>query len=185
MEAMKLEPEQRVIEGLTCPPGRKDRLFSDADQRGLYMRMAQNAISGALRLANKRRSYAAQFAWALRSAFNRHLDLPAADLSRAIMSRPLTRRLERASLRPEETSVLTVFNSQEGERVMALGSRTKLGIVIAVSVVAGLAFVWLAVILLLAAAFLIVWGQAPGRTEEFVKGLPYGNSIIGALEKWV
>jgi hypothetical protein len=69
--------------------------------------------------------------------------------------------------------------------VMALSSRTKLGIIIAVSVVAGLAFVWLALLLLLLAAFLIAWGQAPERTEEFVKGLRCGNSIIGALEKWV
>jgi hypothetical protein len=89
MEAMKLEPAQRVIEGLTCPPGRKDRLFSDADQCWLYMRVTQNAISGALRLAKKRRSYAAEVTWALRSAFNRHLDLPAAGLSRAIVVKTL------------------------------------------------------------------------------------------------
>jgi hypothetical protein len=27
--------------------------------------------------------------------------------------------------------------------------------------------------------------QTPERTEAFVKRLPYGNSIIGALSKWV
>jgi len=68
---------------------------------------------------------------------------------------------------------------------MALANRTKLGIIIAVSGVAGLAFVWLALLLLLLAAFLIAWGQSPEQTEAFVKGLPGGNSIIGALEKWV
>jgi hypothetical protein len=72
-----------------------------------------------------------------------------------------------------------------GGITLALANRTKLGIIIAVSVVAGLAFVWLALLLLLLAAFLIAWGQAPERTEEFVKGLPYGNSIIGTLEKWI
>ena len=72
-----------------------------------------------------------------------------------------------------------------GGITMALANRTKLGIIIAVSVVAGLAFVWLALLLLLQAAILIAWGQVPERTEEFVKGLPYGNSIIGTLEKWI
>jgi hypothetical protein len=81
--------------------------------------------------------------------------------------------------------MLPLFDNREGERVMALGNRTKLGIIIALSVLAGLTFVWLALLLLLMAAFLIAWGQAPERTEELVKGLPYGNSIIGALEKWV
>jgi hypothetical protein len=68
---------------------------------------------------------------------------------------------------------------------MALSNRTKLGITIAISVIAGLAFVWLAVLLLVLAVFLIAWGQTPERTEAFVKRLPYGNSIIGALSKWV
>jgi hypothetical protein len=26
-----------------------------------------------------------------------------------------------------------------------------------------------------------VWGQAPERTEAFVKGLPYGNSLLTAM----
>jgi Mn2+/Fe2+ NRAMP family transporter len=68
---------------------------------------------------------------------------------------------------------------------MALSNRTKLGITIAISVIAGLAFVWLAVLLLVLAVFLIAGGQTPERTEAFVKRLPYGNSIIGALSKWV
>jgi hypothetical protein len=68
---------------------------------------------------------------------------------------------------------------------MSLSNRTKLGITIAVSVIAGLAFVWLAVLLLFMATFLIIWGQSPSRTEDFIKGLPYGNSIITVLQKWV
>jgi hypothetical protein len=68
---------------------------------------------------------------------------------------------------------------------MVLTNRAKLGIIIAVSVFAGLMFVWLAVLLLLLAAFLITWGQMPERTEGFVKGLPGGKSIIAALDKWI
>ncbi len=68
---------------------------------------------------------------------------------------------------------------------MVLSNRAKLGIFIAVSVVAGLMFVWLAVLLLLLAAFLIAWGQMPERTEAFVKELPGGKSIIAALDKWI
>ncbi len=68
---------------------------------------------------------------------------------------------------------------------MTLDNRTKLGAIIAVSVIAGLAFVWIAVLLLIVAIFLIAWGQAPQRVETFVKGLPYGDSIIGTLDKWI
>jgi hypothetical protein len=64
---------------------------------------------------------------------------------------------------------------------VALTNRTKLGITVAVSVVAGLASVALAVLLLLIAAFLIVWGQEPKRTEEVVGGLPGGNHLLKAL----
>lgn len=66
---------------------------------------------------------------------------------------------------------------------MALSSRTKLGITIAVAVVAGLASISLSVLLLVLAGFFIAWGQAPERTENFVKGLPYGNSLLSALAK--
>jgi hypothetical protein len=68
---------------------------------------------------------------------------------------------------------------------MALSNRAKLGIAIAVAVVAGLEFVWLALLLLLLAVFLIAWGQAPEPTESFVKGLPGGKAVIRTLEKWV
>jgi len=67
---------------------------------------------------------------------------------------------------------------------MALSSRTKLGITIAVAVVAGLTSVLISVLLLLLAVLLIAWGQAPDRTETFVKGLPYGSSFLGLLTKF-
>ena len=66
---------------------------------------------------------------------------------------------------------------------MAMNNRTKLGITIAVAVLAGLTSVWIALLLLILAVFLIAWGQAPEQTETFVKGLPYGDSILNALSK--
>ncbi|MGO9235091.1 MAG: hypothetical protein ACLP4V_13865 [Methylocella sp.] len=66
---------------------------------------------------------------------------------------------------------------------MALSGRTKLGIALAVAVIAGLTSVWIAALPLILAVFLIAWGQAPERTEAFVKGLPYGYSFLNALAK--
>ena len=66
---------------------------------------------------------------------------------------------------------------------MALSGRTKLGIIIVVAVIAGLTSGLIAVLILILAVFLIAWGQAPERTEAFVKGLPYGDSILNALAK--
>jgi hypothetical protein len=66
---------------------------------------------------------------------------------------------------------------------MTLNSRTKLGIIIAVAVIAGLASVLLATLLLALAVFLIVWGQAPERTEALIATFPYGNSVLKALDK--
>jgi hypothetical protein len=68
---------------------------------------------------------------------------------------------------------------------MALNNRTKLGITIAVAVLAGLTSVWIALLLLILAVFLIAWGQAPEREDALVKGLPGGNSILDALAKLV
>jgi hypothetical protein len=66
---------------------------------------------------------------------------------------------------------------------MALSSRTKRGLSLAVAVIAGLTSIWLAVLLLALAVFLIAWGQEPERTEAFVAELPYGNSLLKALSK--
>jgi hypothetical protein len=70
-----------------------------------------------------------------------------------------------------------------GGMIMALSGRTKLGITIAVAVIAGLASIFLSVLLLLLAALLISWGQVPERTETFIKGLPYGDTLLRALAK--
>jgi hypothetical protein len=70
-----------------------------------------------------------------------------------------------------------------GGKTMALSGRTKLGITIAVSVIAGLASVLLAVLLLVLAVFLIARGQVPERTEAFVRGLPGGNYLQKALAR--
>jgi len=64
---------------------------------------------------------------------------------------------------------------------MALSNRTKLGIALAVTVIASLASVLLAVLLWALAAFLIAWGQQPKRTEEIVEGLPFGDRLLKAL----
>ena len=64
---------------------------------------------------------------------------------------------------------------------MAWNKRTRLGIIVAVAVLAGLVSFWLALLLLAVAAFLIVWGQEPKRTEEFLGGLPGGAQLLKGL----
>jgi len=66
---------------------------------------------------------------------------------------------------------------------MALSGRTKRGLTLAVAVIAGLTSIWLAVLLLPLAVFLMASGREPERTEAFVGGLPYGNSLLTALAK--
>ena len=80
-----------------------------------------------------------------------------------------------------ETTVLDVHDEWGG--TMALNKRTKLGITLAIAVLAGLASVWLAVLVLALAAFLIAWGLIPERTETFVGGLPGGNYLLKALTR--
>ncbi|HXW70806.1 MAG TPA: hypothetical protein VEK34_05115 [Methylocella sp.] len=64
---------------------------------------------------------------------------------------------------------------------MNWSGRTKFGVTVAVSVIAGLVSVFVSVVLLAFAAFYIAWGEAPERTETFVKGLPFGDSVLRAL----
>jgi hypothetical protein len=59
--------------------------------------------------------------------------------------------------------------------------RTKLGAVIGVSALVGLISFKLALLFLVAAGFLIAWGQEPKRTEDFVGGLPGGTHLLKAL----
>jgi hypothetical protein len=69
-----------------------------------------------------------------------------------------------------------------GGTIMALNDRTKLGITVAIAVLAGLTSVWLAMLLLVLAALLIAWGQAPERTKDFVGRLPGGNYVLDKLD---
>ncbi len=64
---------------------------------------------------------------------------------------------------------------------MSLSIKTKLGILIGVSVLAGLMSTSLAILLLVFAGFLIAWGQEPKGTEDFVSGLPLGNHLVKGL----
>ena len=68
---------------------------------------------------------------------------------------------------------------------MTLNNRTTFGIALAVAVLAGLTSVWLAVLVLVLAVFIIAWGQEPERTEAFVERLPGGNYLLKALEKLI
>ncbi len=64
---------------------------------------------------------------------------------------------------------------------MTLNKRTKLGVTVAVAVLAGLTSGLAGMLVLVVAWLLIVWGQAPERTESFVGGLPGGNYLLKAL----
>jgi len=64
---------------------------------------------------------------------------------------------------------------------MAWNKRTRLGIIVAVAVLAGLVSFWLALLMLAVAAFLIAWGQQPKGTEEFLGGLPGGAQLLKGL----
>jgi hypothetical protein len=49
---------------------------------------------------------------------------------------------------------------------MAVNNRTKLGIAVTGSVLAGLTFPWIAVLLLVLGVLLIAWGQAPPKLKQ-------------------
>jgi hypothetical protein len=66
---------------------------------------------------------------------------------------------------------------------MALNKRTKLGITVAIAVLAGLTSGLAGMLVLVLAWLLIVWGQAPGRTETFIGGLPGGNYLLKAMAR--
>ncbi|MGD9656848.1 MAG: hypothetical protein AB7U61_04270 [Methylocystis sp.] len=62
-----------------------------------------------------------------------------------------------------------------------MNRRTKMGLALGIAVSAGLISFLLAILLLALAGFLIIWGRDPERTEEFVKGLPFGNYLLKAM----
>jgi hypothetical protein len=66
---------------------------------------------------------------------------------------------------------------------MAISFRTKLGIILAVGVLAGLSSALLSLLLLAVAGLLIVWGQHPQATEAFFEGLPFGNYSSKAFSR--
>jgi hypothetical protein len=66
---------------------------------------------------------------------------------------------------------------------MTLNKRTKLGFTLAIAVLAGLTSGLAGTLVLVLAWLLIVWGQAPERTEAFIGGLPGGNYLLKALAR--
>jgi hypothetical protein len=78
---------------------------------------------------------------------------------------------------------MLAFRNDIGETPMNSSNRTKLGIVLAIAVLAALASGLLALLLLAFAAFLIVWGREPKRTEQVIGGLPAGDHLLKALAR--
>lgn len=66
---------------------------------------------------------------------------------------------------------------------MAISNITKIGVVLAVGVLAGLSSALLSVLLLAVAGLLIVWGRNPQATEAFFESLPYGNYSSKAFSR--
>jgi hypothetical protein len=66
---------------------------------------------------------------------------------------------------------------------MTLNKRAKLGIALAIAVLAGLTSGLAGMLVLVLAWLLIVWGQAPERTETFIGALPGGNYLLRALAR--
>jgi len=66
---------------------------------------------------------------------------------------------------------------------MTLDKRAKLGIALAIAVLAGLTSGLAGMLVLVLAWLLIVWGQAPERTETFIGALPGGNYLLRALAR--
>jgi predicted O-methyltransferase YrrM len=66
---------------------------------------------------------------------------------------------------------------------MAISSITKIGIILAVGVLAGLSSALLSVLLLAIAGLLIAWEQNPKATEAFFESLPYGNYSSKAFSR--
>ena len=66
---------------------------------------------------------------------------------------------------------------------MTLNKRAKLRIALVVAVLAGLTSGLAGMLVLVIAWLLIVWGQAPERTENFIGGLPGSNYLLRALAR--
>jgi len=79
------------------------------------------------------------------------------------------------------TTVLEVHD--EWGRTMTLSKRAKLGVALAIAVLAGLTSGFAGALVLVLAWLLIAWGQAPERTEAFIGRLPGGNYLRKALAR--
>jgi hypothetical protein len=66
---------------------------------------------------------------------------------------------------------------------MTLNKRAKLGIALAIAVLAGLTSGLAGMLVLALAWLLIAWGQAPEGTETFIRGLPGGIYLLKALAR--
>ena len=81
-------------------------------------------------------------------------------------------------------SHLQKLKKTTGNLPMSYEPRTKRGILIGVSILVGIFFPLLSIVLLVIAGALIAWGREPQRTEEFLNGLPLGQEIKSALAKF-
>ena len=66
---------------------------------------------------------------------------------------------------------------------MAMSNRTKIGVVLAVGVLAGLSSALLSLLLLAVAGFLIAWGQNPKGVEDFFESLPFSDYSSKAFSR--
>jgi hypothetical protein len=73
--------------------------------------------------------------------------------------------------------------AQSGDVAMAMSNRTKIGIVLAVGVLAGLTSALLSLLLLAVAGFLIAWGQNPKDVEAFFENLPLSDYSSKAFSR--
>jgi hypothetical protein len=65
---------------------------------------------------------------------------------------------------------------------MGNSARTTFGFALFIAVIGGLSgSLYIAIPLILIAAFLIVWGRAPTSTESFIGGLPWGATLLQTL----
>src|SRR3984893_5686234 len=65
---------------------------------------------------------------------------------------------------------------------MGNSTRTTFGFALFIAVIGGLSgSLYIAIPLILIAAFLIVWGRAPTSTESFIGGLPWGATLLQTL----
>ena len=66
---------------------------------------------------------------------------------------------------------------------MAMSNRTKIGIILAVGVLAVLSSALLSLLLLAVAGFLIAWGQNPKGVEDFFASLPLSDYSSKAFSR--